>query len=222
MSWQYTADTTDTADTADTEDTADTAGQEVRPDYRFLQDNKYFITVANIIHRHGLTQNMTDLVRDISSQRKKDMPCTAGDVSQDVGDMLTAKYGDISDEAIYKDDITHESLEIAASIYFDLTFCSDIDVLMVQFYQQLFENFPLGAVLKTLARILSVASEMNLTEHYQTAKALFDKTYSTLKLQYRDVAAATTRAGELQLYKELESHQVNQEILQSKQIWKIK
>ena len=77
--------------------------------------------------------------------------------------------------AIYKEDITEDTLKNAAKIYFGLVFCPDNDPEIVQFYQELFQNFRPETVLKILARILFVANEKRLFEHYNIAKALFDK-----------------------------------------------
>ena len=117
-------------------------------------------------------------------------------------------------EPIYQNDITEETLEIAAKIYFQIAFCPDFDSSAVGFYQDLFENFPLETVLKTLARILLMAKEKKLSEHYEIAKALFDKTTTMMSLQYRDIAVITTGTQELQLYPELKDHQANTDLSQ--------
>ena len=70
-------------------------------------------------------------------------------------------------------------------------------------------NFPLETILKTLARVLLVAKEKKLTEHYQTAKALLDKITTMMNLQYRDIAVLTTGAAELELYQQLNNYHQN-------------
>ena len=48
------------------------------------------------------------------------------------------------------------------------------------------------------------------SEHYQVAKALFDKTTSEMDLGlYRDMATLTTTATEIELYQDLKDHQVD-------------
>ena len=81
----------------------------------------------------------------------------------------------------------------------------------------MFYDFPLEAVLKTLARILYVTNiyvtnEEELTEDYDTAKAVFDKMTTMMNLQYRDVAYWTTTTPELKHYKDLKDHQPKPEI----------
>ena len=88
------------------------------------------------------------------------------------------------------------------------------DFSIVTFYRELIENFPLETVLKTLARILLVAKEKKLTEHYEIAKTLFDKTRTMMNLQYRDIAVMTTGAKELELYPDLKDHQLNTDLSQ--------
>ena len=121
-------------------------------------------------------------------------------------------FGNISKEAIYSQEITDSTLEIAASLYFDIAFCAEHDSLLVTWYQNLLEKFSLETVLKSLARILSVSKEKKLTEHYQTAKDIFDKTTTIMNLVYRDIAVLTTGAKELEFYQDLKSHQLNKEI----------
>ena len=88
-------------------------------------------------------------------------------------------------------------------------FCPDYDPLIVKYYEDLVTNFPLETILKTLARVLLVAKEKKLTEHYQTAKALLDKITTMMNLQYRDIAVLTTGAAELELYQQLRDYHVN-------------
>ena len=88
-------------------------------------------------------------------------------------------------------------------------FCPDYDPLIVQFYEDLVENFPLDTILKTLARVLLVAKEKDLTELYQTAKAILDKITTMKNLQYRDIAVMTTGAAELELYPQLNDYYLN-------------
>ena len=77
----------------------------------------------------------------------------------------------------------------------------------------MFSNFPLEAVLKTLARILYVANvEKELTEDYDTAKAVFDRMTTMMNLQYRDIAYWTTPNFELKHYEDLKDYQPKQEI----------
>ena len=181
----------------------------------FRVDNRLFTQLANILHRD---QGLSKEVKDISLQRRSQTECITGEVSQEVQTLMSGILEDISVEPIYQDDITEESLELAAAVYFDLTFCPDVHLPKVEYYQNLFQNFPLEAILKTLARVLSVAREKNLVENYQTAKALFNKTTEMLGLQYRDVAVMSSRATELQHYQELRDHQVSEDFSQGKMI----
>ena len=185
----------------------------------FREDNRLFIQLANILHRdQGLSKEVKQTLEDVSLQRRSQTECITGEVSQEVQTLMSGILEDISVEPIYQDDITEESLELAAAVYFDLTFCPDVHLPKVEYYQNLFQNFPLEAILKTLARVLSVAREKNLVENYQTAKALFNKTTEMLGLQYRDVAVMTSRATELQHYQELRDHQVTEDFSQGKMI----
>ena len=76
----------------------------------------------------------------------------------------------------------------------------------------MFSDFPLVAVLKTLARILYVTNVEKEFEDYDTAKAVFDRMTTMMNLQYRDVAYWTTTTPELKHYKDLKDHQPKPEI----------
>ena len=98
---------------------------------------------------------------------------------------------------------------MAALFYHRFVFCPYYDPLIVKFYEDLLENFPLETILKTLARVLLVAKEKGLTEHYQTAKAILDRVTTMMNLQYRDIAVMTTGATELGLYPQLIEYHIN-------------
>ena len=125
------------------------------------------------------------------------------------------KFGNISTEPIYAEEITEESLEIANSITFAICFCSsdlesdNKDFELKKFYQELFEKFSLETVLKVLARITSFTKEKKLVQYYNTAKKLFDKTTRIMNLRNKDIAVLTTADSELDLYPDLRNHQVN-------------
>ena len=110
------------------------------------------------------------------------------------------------------EDITEESLDIAARIYFGFVFCPNFDPETVIFYQELIGKFSLETIIKILARNLLVANEKGLTEHYNTAKALFDRISSIMNLQYKDIAVFTTAQSEIELYPELVNHQLKNPI----------
>ena len=123
--------------------------------------------------------------------------------------MIFNKYENISRKPIHSGEISEESLEIVASFYHSIVFCPYYNPLVVKFYKDLVENFPLETILKTLARVLFVAKEKELTEHYQTAKAILDKVTTMMNLQYRDIAVMTTGAAELDLFQQLNDYHLN-------------
>ena len=184
--------------------------EEVVSDLLFAEENKYFTLIANVIHESsGATSDMEELVRDQKKRAATESSkCVLESLDSRDIESITSRFGNISMEPIYKDEISEENLKSATEIYFSLVFCHKMDSTRVSFYQNLFLSFSLETVLKTFARILLVANENNLVEHYQTAKALFDKTTNLLNItQYRDLAVITTRARELELYPELKDQE---------------
>ena len=187
-----------------------TPPQEVQPDTSFTEDNKHFVRLANLIQLQGGREgDMEGLVDDITREKMKGERCNVGEVSKTAEILISGISQNLSMEAISKEEITKETLERAAAIYFRIVFCPDYDPEIVKFYQELFENLSLETILRTLARILYVAREKNLAEHYNTAWALFDKTTTLMKLQHRDIAVLTTGAAELQHFTDLKSHKLN-------------
>ena len=153
---------------------------------------------------------MQDFIEDVVTQ------CTTEKFSQNIEKKMIEKFGHISTEPIFVDEITEESLEIANSIAFKIFFCSS-KVELLKFYQELFENFSLETVLKVLARILSVTKEKRLlTPHHNLARALFEKTRIVMNLESRDIAVLTTGATELDQYISLKNYQVKKEISRGK------
>ena len=153
---------------------------------------------------------MQDFIEDVVTQ------CTTEKFNQITEKKMIEKFGHISTEPIFVDEITEESLEIANSIAFKIFFCSS-KVELLKFYQELFENFSLETVLKVLARILSVTKEKRLlTPHHNLARALFEKTRIVMNLESKDIAVLTTGATELDQYLSLKNYKVNKEISRGK------
>ena len=184
--------------------------QDIRPDYRFVKDNKPFIGLANIIHENkGVSEELKDLVN------QNIMECDYyGDLREQIEENILKKFNNISTEPIYADEITEESLESANAIILGMFFCLPKDI--EEFSKIIIENHPLETLLKVLARMLSVPNEKKLTRYYSIAKNLFDKTSSLMNLSNKHIAVLTTAASDLARYPDLTNHQVSQEISRSK------
>ena len=141
--------------------------EEMEPDYRFAEDNKYFTLLANIIHENGgVTRNMEDLLTEIRVKKKLvTSKCEVGKLSNESRNSIDKRFGNISMGSIYKEEISEEHLEIAARIYFEIVYCPNLDPETINFYQNLFKNFPLDTVIKTFTRILLEANEKKLIYH---------------------------------------------------------
>ena len=187
---------------------------DIKPEPRFLEDNKLFIHLANIVHKsQGVSEDLKHVVDDIFTH------CFTEQISQTIEKKIMEKFGNISTQPIYAEEIKEESLEIATSITFGLNFCSsdlesytypyNRDFELKKFYQELFEKFSLETVLKVLARIITYTKEKKLVQYYNTAKKLFDKTTRVMNLRNKDIAVLTTADSEFDLYPDLRNHQVN-------------
>ena len=179
--------------------------QDIRPDYRFVSDNKPFIGLANIIHENkGVSEELKELVN------QNIMRCDNGDLREKIEKKIIKKFNNIATEPIYADEITEESLESAKAIIFGMFFCSS-EVELLEFYDKIITyTYPLETVLKVLARMLSWPYEKRLTRHHKTAKNLFDKTSSLMNLSNKHIVVLTTAASDLT------NHQLSQEESRSK------
>ena len=183
-----------------------------------IGENREFVKIVNIIYQEERerlsdqfnSEYLTELKTEVKREKSREQQCTVGEVSPAMDSLIAARYQYNDLVNIYYNpehhDVTEKILEMAADLYFSMVFCPD------RFYQDLLDHFPLETVLRSLARILLVASEKRLSDHYSAAKVLFDKTSSLTNLQYRDIAALTTGASELILYPELQNYQVSTDL----------
>ena len=184
--------------------------QDMKPDYRFVSENKAFIGLANIIHeKKGISEELKALVN------QNILECKNVDLNKKIEENIIKKFSNISTEPIYADEITEESLESANAIIFGMFFCSS-EIKLLKFYQKIIKKYPLETVLKVLARMLSGPNEKMMTRHFNTAKNLFDKTCSLMNLSNKDIAVLTSAASDLARYPGLTDHQVSQEKRRSK------
>ena len=172
--------------------------EKLQPYYRYVEANRDFIHLANLMHVHGLSREVESVVENRMRQTQEEDNCTMADVAQSLRNYtVVSPESPESPEPIYKEEITEETLEAAAQVYFGLKFCPDYDTEVVTFYQDLLDNFSTEAVLRTLARLLYVASERRLTEQYNTARTVLDSLAGRLHLQYSQLAGLTTPASRL-------------------------
>ena len=137
------------------------------------------------MHVHGLSREVESVVENRMRQTQEEDNCTMADIAQSLRNYTVGspESPELA-EPVYKEEITEETLEAAAHVYFGLKFCPDYHTEVVTFYQDLLDNFSTEAVLRTLARLLYVASERRLTEQYNTARTLLDSLAGRLHLQY--------------------------------------
>ena len=183
--------------------------EKLQPYYRYVETNRDFIHLANLMHVHGLSWEVESVVENRMRQTQEEDNCTMADVAQSLRNYTVVSPESPESpelaEPVYKEEITEETLEAAAHVYFGLKFCPDYDTEVVTFYQDLLDNFSTEAVLRTLARLLYVASERRLTEQYNTARTVLDSLAGRLHLQYSQLAGLTTPASRLasSLYNQL-------------------
>ena len=88
-------------------------GTEVRAEERYVEDNKLFILLANIIHQYnGTTEELEDLVTTITKEKQKEKQTLKSQVCRngENENMISNKYKNISTKPIYNGVITNKSL----------------------------------------------------------------------------------------------------------------
>ena len=86
--------------------------EEMEPDYKFAEENKYFTLLANVIHENGgVSREMEDLLREIREKKKLVMSkCEVGILSNESQNSIDRRFGNISMAAFYKEEIIGEHL----------------------------------------------------------------------------------------------------------------
>ena len=124
---------------------------------------------------------------------------------------LINEYDTIPSDPIYHN-ISEDTLTLTSEIYISLVSCPDNVIGTIQFYQNLFENFPAKTIIKTLARLLYMSRDKQVTEHFRTASYFFKEITSSLNLQYKNIAAMTTGFHHLKKYPDLKDHRVRKAV----------
>ena len=86
---------------------------EVRAEERYVEDNKLFILLANIVHQYnGTTEELEDLVKTISKEKQKEKQTLKSEVCRNLEDekITSNTFKNISTKPIYNPEITNESL----------------------------------------------------------------------------------------------------------------
>ena len=88
--------------------------QNISANPMFVEDNKLFILLANVVHQQGVTAEIEQHIREITI----DPNITVQMKWQELrGERLLELYANYSKKPIYKDDISYETLDITAEIY---------------------------------------------------------------------------------------------------------
>ena len=86
--------------------------QNISANPMFVEDNKLFIVLANVIHQQGVTAEMKQHIREHIRERILDVYA-----NYSRGERILDVYANYSKKPIYKDDISYETLDITAEIY---------------------------------------------------------------------------------------------------------
>ena len=107
----------------------------VEGERKYLTDNKYFIQLVNILHLNGdiLPEDDLKTIRYKFLNEKTSIECDSYGKLEDyatLAEELMKKYENFSSQPIYSHEVTEETLESAAKIYFNLVHCPTDNVLM--------------------------------------------------------------------------------------------
>ena len=137
---------------------------ETEREYKYREDNKYFIKLANLLHS---SQNKAEIWREI---REKRFRYLTGIVEEEtcVGENLNHKkrvelmqdlfslFSWVSNKPIFENQISAETLAEAQQMFYYLTRCPnyyETALVLRTFFYKLINNFPLKTILITIVRI---------------------------------------------------------------------
>lgn len=170
-------------------------------DYRFAGDNKYFIHLANIIHEKKNSENVQSITNYNLKEKRLHYEDLSFECFHSTGtwDILMYEMDGWKFESIYVQEIYLETLETAIDQSFNIFFCPDYDLSVIDFYWSLFNEteYRLETMLRTLARVSREAKEKKLTNHHNVANTLLDRAATIYGLQYKDIVAMTSQASQL-------------------------
>ena len=94
---------------------------------------------------------LKELKNEVKKIKMDEKKCTVGGISEEIDKLISDKSEEIekrksldSDQLDFK--ITEKQLELAAELYFGMSFCPD------RFYQHLFGHFPPETIVRTLGK----------------------------------------------------------------------
>ena len=127
----------------------------------FQADNQKFIEIAKIIYLEdtlkfyeGMQFGFERLyLKELKNETRKikmdEKQCTVGGISEEIDKLISDKSEEIEKRKSLDFDlskITEKQLELAAELYFGMSFCPD------RFYQHLFGHFPPETIVRTLGK----------------------------------------------------------------------
>ena len=161
-----------------------------------MNDNKYFIQLVNLLHVNAnfLTEDQLKTSRYNFLNDKTSIVCDGyGKLIEytDLVEELMKKYENISSQPTYGDEVTEDTMETAAEIYFKLANCPTDNVQMKDYYLKLINDSSLSTILITLARLTSVGIESKSVK-LESARLLLLRLSDILDLDYRKIIAVTS------------------------------
>ena len=168
----------------------------VEGERKYLSDNKHFIQLVNLLHARGhtITEDHLKTIRYRLLNDKTSIVCDRYGKLPEYALLaveLIKEYDNISSQPIYITEVTEETLETAAEIYFKLTNCPTYNVEMKDYYLKLIKDFPLSTIIITLARLTSTQIESKSVK-LESARLLLLRVSDILDLDYRRILAVTT------------------------------
>ena len=125
----------------------------------FEADNQKFIEIAKIIYLEDTLKfyegmqfgferlYLKELKNEVKKIKMDEKKCTVGGISEEIDKLISDKSEEIEKRKSLDFDlskITEKQLELAAELYFGMSFCPD------RFYQHLFGHFPPETIVRTL------------------------------------------------------------------------
>ena len=145
---------------------------DLEPDYKYRDENKDFIKLANILHSQN---NKKQLWREIKTQRNNELDnitegqnCAGDNLLNDqlkqalIASLFSSVGADVPDSPDYAETISAETLAEAQKMFYYLTRCPNFyktGYHLKHFFFNLINYYPMKTVLLTLTRLMVTALE---------------------------------------------------------------
>ena len=180
----------------------------INPDRNFLNENRNFIKIANIVHQiHPDTHQLWQFFKERRNQLVELSSCAnnmykfsiivENQIEKIIGDFVSYNS---SNNSTPVSELSEAELRTASDLYLYLIYCptwTDRSKQLIELYSELFQNYDARSIILTVAKIVTHNVEESNVFEYQLAKNIFEKVWSMFDLKSKLISKLTTSMSAL-------------------------